>query len=97
MSSDEVNNIYREPFKTGETLFTKSITDRWGNWISVLVPVKDTTTGNVIAVFGIDYSVTEWYEQIWKHMIPDIIIIICIIMLSFTLLYGWIQYYKKNF
>lgn len=94
---EEVNDIYREPFKTGETLFTKSITDRWGNWISVLVPVKDTTTGNVIAVFGIDYSVTEWYEQICKHMIPDIIIIICIIMLSFTLLYGWIQYDKNKF
>ena len=92
---EEANDIFREPFRTGEAILTKPITDRWGTWISVLVPVNDTATGNVIAVFGIDYSVSEWYAQIWQHMIPDIVIIICILLLSFALLYGWIQYIRS--
>lgn len=87
---EEADDVIRKSFGTGETVFTKPTTDRRG--ISVFVPVKDSATGNVIAVFGMDYSAQEWYAQLWKHMIPDIIVIICIVMLSFALLYGRIQY-----
>ena len=88
----EANDVFREPFQTNETILTKPITDRWGTRISVLVPVNDPTTGNVIAVFGVDYSASEWYAQIWKHMVPDIIIAISMLSLSFILLYAWIQH-----
>lgn len=65
---EKTDDMIREPFRTRETIIAKPITDRWGTWISVLVPVKDTTTGNVIAVFGTDYSVSEWYAILWKQM-----------------------------
>jgi len=93
---EEADDVFWEPFRTGETILTKSISDRWGTWISVLVPVKEATTNSIVAVFGMDYAVSEWYAQIWKRMIPDVIIVLFFIMLSFTLLYGWVQYTRNN-
>jgi hypothetical protein len=45
-----------EPFRGGNTVLTKPISDRWGIWISTLVPIKDQKTGKVVASFGIDYD-----------------------------------------
>lgn len=94
---EEADDVLRDTFISGKTVITKPTTDRWGTWISVLVPMKDSTNGKTMAVFGIDYSASEWNAQIWERMIPDIIIIICILMLSFALLFGWIQYSKNIF
>jgi PAS domain S-box-containing protein len=38
--------------------------DRWGVWISALVPIKDPTDGRVLGVFGFDISEAEWQERI---------------------------------
>lgn len=94
---EEVEDALWDTFSSGKSVLTKPATDRWGTWISVFVPMKDPISGNVLTIFGIDYSASEWYAQIWKNMIPDIVIVICILMLSFTMLYGWIQYIRNKF
>lgn len=81
-----------EPFQTGETVLTDPTTDRWGTWISALVPVKDPSSGNVIAVLGIDYSASAWQSGLWQQMIPDIIIVLTIFILCFSLLFVWNQH-----
>lgn len=50
------------PYENGQTLLTQPDTDRWGTWISVLVPMRDIETGKIIAVFGIDYPEETWYN-----------------------------------
>lgn len=87
---EEANDIYREPFQSGKTILTNTTTDRWGSWISALVPIKDQN-GNVIAVLGIDYLTTEWQSRLWKQMIPDIVIILSILALFGAFLIIWIQ------
>ncbi|HOP11098.1 MAG TPA: EAL domain-containing protein [Oscillospiraceae bacterium] len=82
---NEYDEADLKPFETGETVLTDPVTDRWGTWISALVPVKDAA-GNVIAVFGLDYSAADWNLQIWQQIIPDILIVISIFMLVFALL-----------
>lgn len=94
---EDVEDALWDTFSSGKSVLTQPATDRWGTWISVFVPMKDPINGNVLAIFGIDYSASEWYAQIWKHMIPDMVIVISILMLSFTLLYGWIQFIKNKF
>ena len=42
-------------------------------------------------MIGLDYSASEWYAHLWKHMIPDIIIVTCLLMLFFVLLHTWEQ------
>ncbi|MDD2190598.1 MAG: EAL domain-containing protein [Eubacteriales bacterium] len=88
---EEANDIYREPFRSGKTILTEKITDRWGSWISVLVPIKDQKNGNVIATLGIGYSASDWQLRLWKQMIPDIIIVLSILVLFGALLLIWIQ------
>lgn len=70
------------PFYDGESHFSGPITDRWGTWYSVFVPIIEMNSGETVAVFGMDYSADEWNHEIINHMIPSIIMTICIILLS---------------
>lgn len=58
----EATNMDKAPYKEGRIVVTDPAPDRWGTWISVLVPMKDPNTGNTIAVFGVDYP-----EQMWDN------------------------------
>ncbi len=89
----EAQKIDWKPFKTGETVLTSVTTDRWGSWISVLVPVKDSINGSVIAVFGIDYSASDWYLRLQEQMIPDVIVVLCVLIVIFALLRIWYQHF----
>ena len=87
----EADDIVWEPFKSGRTVLTDPRTDRWGTWISALVPIKDPNNGRVVAVFGIDFFASEWYLNLWKHMIPDLGIVIGIFILYMAVLRLWTQ------
>jgi len=92
----EAQDMDWQPFLTGETLLTEPETDRWGTWISALVPIKNSENDKVIAVFGIDYPTSEWYAALWKQMIPDFLIVFIIFILYFSFVYIWVQHYRLN-
>lgn len=74
-----------QPFKDGKTIIESS-TDRWGTWVSVLVPMKDMETGEVIALFGVDYTPEKWYQNAMKSTLQTALIAFCIILLYFSVL-----------
>ncbi|NCB44995.1 MAG: PAS domain S-box protein, partial [Clostridia bacterium] len=80
------------PFKTAKTVLTEPTKDRWGTWISALVPIKDPADGRVIAVLGLDYSASQWNDRIWERMIPDIVIVISLLILFLVMLRTWNQH-----
>lgn len=86
----DTESIYYKPLADGDTIITPPVTDRFGEWISVLVPVTDGQTGEIIAAFGMDYPVTKWFSALWRNMIPDMVIAVFIIILTFLILYGWL-------
>ena len=43
---EEASDTFSETFESGKTVITEPETDRWGTWISALVPVKDPVSGN---------------------------------------------------
>ena len=88
---DEADEEFRSAFKSDKTKLLGPTDDRWGRWISAIVPVKDPESGEVIAVFGVDYSASEWYARLREHMIPDLVIVISLLMLFFVLLRFWSQ------
>jgi PAS domain S-box-containing protein len=53
----------KQPFLDAKPLVTKPAKDRWGEWVSVLVPVFDQSNEEVIAVFALDYPAADWYHQ----------------------------------
>jgi PAS domain S-box-containing protein len=59
----EASDFDKEPFIDGKPLITPPVTDRWGTWVSALVPIKDRTTGEVKAVFALDYPAQKWNDE----------------------------------
>lgn len=74
----------KRPFYDGSPVILHS-TDRWGTWVSILIPIKDSETGEVLAVFGIDYTVKMWYRQAVSDTIQTAVIAVCIMLLYFTI------------
>lgn len=88
-STVEINQL---PFERGESFVTESISTSCGDWIRVLAPIFDSDNENILAVLGLSYSTTEWNANIWKKMIPDIIVAACLVALAFTI----INLFKQN-
>ncbi len=44
----------------GESFVSKPASDRWGTWITALVPVVDPQTGETVAALGVDYAATHF-------------------------------------
>ena len=87
----EANATIWETFASGKAVLDAPTPDRWGTWISALVPIKNPVDGRVIAVLGLDYEASEWYAHLWKQMIPDVTIVLCVLIIFFVLLYTWGQ------
>jgi PAS domain S-box-containing protein len=81
------------PFITGKTLLTKPTTDRWGTWISVLVPIKNHDTGKTIAVFGVDFPAKNFYNDAKSRTYSSSIIS----FLAILILFGFYRIVNKNY
>jgi hypothetical protein len=51
---EEVSEGYRRVFDTRAATVEGPVSDRWGTWISALVPLTDPATGAVVAAMGMD-------------------------------------------
>lgn len=76
----EASELDFAPFQTGRTQITKPVTDRWGTWISVEVPVKNET-GEVVAVFGMDYDAQSWKYRIWGERSESGLLVLALLVL----------------
>ena len=81
----EAGPVTYQPFRDGKTII-ESNTDRWGTWVSVLVPMKDMITGEVVAVFGVDYTPENWYQDAMKATLQTALIAFCIILIYLSVL-----------
>lgn len=57
---EEVPEGSRHAFNTKTEAVEGPVTDRWGVWISALVPIIDLETGDLVAVLGIDTDAGDW-------------------------------------
>lgn len=76
----EAKIIDKKPFIDGKELITPAVSDRWGTWISTLIPIKDVSTGKTMAVFGIDYDIAEWNKSILSHTIEAILLTVTLLL-----------------
>src|SRR5665647_2219082 len=80
----EASNEYKKPFEDGNTLITQPVTDRWGTWVSILVPMKDNKTGKTIAVFGMDYPAETWSNEAASLTVQACAIVFVLFLLLFA-------------
>ena len=79
-----------EAFLTKQTVVTGEVSDRWGTWISVLVPIVDNN--EVVAVLGLDYDALQFKQNILNQTLNYFYVLFSILIL--IIVYYWIV--KKN-
>ena len=61
-------------------------TDRWGTWITVLLPIIDPKTSAIVAVFGMDYDSTQWnWDVVYFSALPAGLILLTFLCLIFII------------
>lgn len=88
----EAAETFFQVFNEGNTLITEPTTDRWGTWTSVLVPLKDIETGQVIAAFGMDYPSKDWYNEAIYNSLLAFSFMLCL----FLILFSFYIFFLKN-
>jgi len=77
----EVSKEFLLPFSDGMIRITESTTDRWGTWVSVLVPIVSKETNMITAIFAVDYPEKLWIDAAISQVIQEALVIIFFIML----------------
>ncbi len=86
----EADSVYYKVFKTNKPEITPIITDRWGSWISVLIPIKNNNGD--IYVFGMDYDARMWNRMLTLEIFRSFFIV----FLFWTLYLSLIYIFNKN-
>jgi PAS domain S-box-containing protein len=68
----EAPEAYRKVFSSGREAVAGPVSDRWGTWVSALVPVLDPATQKPFAVLGMDIDAGTWNRDIAIQCIPPI-------------------------
>ena len=75
----EASPIDYEPYINKQTVVTPETQDRWGLWISVLVPVIDDN--EVIAVLGLDFDANHFKQEILNQTFNYFYVLISLLIL----------------
>lgn len=81
----EAPKVYWEPFTDGKPIITHPTTDRWGTWVSALVPIKDPGSNEVIAVFAMDYPAKMWNRNLLNYTAQAGAIVLTLFLLILAL------------
>jgi PAS domain S-box-containing protein len=63
---EEASEVTRRVFTTGRAETDGPVSDRWGMWVSALVPLSDPGTGKVKAVIGMDVDARNWRTLVMR-------------------------------
>ncbi|MCC6487667.1 MAG: PocR ligand-binding domain-containing protein [Candidatus Hydrogenedentes bacterium] len=70
----EVPDATRGAFETMKGIVVGPVRDRWGTWMSAAVPIIDTESGKVAALFGMDCDAHDWRLRLAGHTLPSVLI-----------------------
>ncbi|SMP76903.1 PAS domain S-box-containing protein [Desulfonatronum zhilinae] len=83
---EEATDELLSMFDTGRALVEGPETDRWGTWVSALVPLIDPADGTLLAVTGIDVEAGDWR---WSAMRAGIFPAVMTLVLAAVLMIGY--------
>jgi PAS domain S-box-containing protein len=83
----EASSVLLNTFASGEATTGGPVTDRGGTWVSGLVPVRDSSSGKVIAVLGTDIDARDWNIRIIKASAPAVVVMLLLLLLLLILFY----------
>lgn len=71
----EAQDQDRQPFIDGKERITDPLTDRWGTWITIYIPVVEND-GRVSSVFGMDFDAKSWSSSILHDVLKSVILVL---------------------
>ena len=83
----EASAVLLNSFTSGNETTEGPVTDRWGTWVSGLIPIRDARTGEVIAVLGTDIDARDWTIQIINASAPAVIAMLLLLFLLLIFFY----------
>lgn len=78
---DEASEELVQSFETGQPFIEGPLEDRWGVWVSALVPLRDPVKGDVVAVFGMDVDARSWARHYFGNRLFGIIVTLIVSIL----------------
>ncbi len=76
-------------FKTGEEFTEGPWSDKWGTFVSALVPIRAPNSRNVVAILGTDITANDWNRLISsQRMIPIMTtLLFCLMLVIFFIIH----------
>lgn len=70
------DSIYKQVFINEKPIISKTHSPFFGDWISVLVPIKNPTTQKTAVVFAMDFNVNSWNYPIFFNLAQSLLVIL---------------------
>ncbi len=78
----EVPAAFERVFATGKPATEGPYSDRWGRWVSGVVPVFDPRTRKLIAVLGMDVDARRWqWAMAARYSVPALVTLFILLLL----------------
>ena len=82
---EEISEDDLRAFDTQTALTVGPMTDRWGTWITALVPLTDPRTGDFIAMLGVDIDAREWkWYLVVSSVLPVALAMFVLVIILFA-------------
>ena len=84
----EVSALFIKAFSEKAELTEGPSSDRWGSFVSAIVPVTDPETGRLVAIFGLDVKADDWNYDIARACanIITAFLLLLVLVVSFGLM-----------
>lgn len=82
----EATALDRTLMNEGSVATIEFAKDRWGDWVSILVPLKHPDTGKIMAVFGMDFDAKALKAEQWKALLLESLLVL-LTLFAMVLLY----------
>ncbi len=80
---EEISPEFLRAIEDKSELVGGPVTDRWGTWVTALVPLTDPTTDELIAVLGMNIAMDDWRQQIaMRSLLPVSVLLALLILLA---------------
>ncbi len=79
---DEITEEDRRVFDQKVALTSGPSADRWGTWVSAMVPIVDPDTGELAAVLGMDVAAHEWKMRLLGTAWPPILFALAMVLIT---------------
>ncbi len=89
---NELDSEILIPFKTHEPLVSKPTQDKWGNWVTVYIPIKNQNTQQYDMLFCMDYDANYWYKSAFLSLVQALIMLVAVLLFLMSLYF----IFKKN-